>query len=119
MSFGPFLAILQCITSKNSKNYPKIGPPNKTPFLQKSQKTQIFYFRRAINLPKMSKKSKYFCQTTSHTLKRTEKNFYGHWNNIREMNFRFLKKNVSTEIQTRLKSLPKAKRSKKHVKMVS
>merc|ERR1711954_592034 len=104
------MGILQCITSKKLQKLPQIGPPNKTSFLQKSQKTQIFYFRRAINLPKMSKKSKYFCQTTSHTLKRTEKNFYGHWNNIREMNFRFLKKkNVSTEIRTRLKSLPTAK----------
>ena len=74
---------------KNSKNFPKIGPPNS-------------FFRRAINLPNMSKRSNFFCQTTPNGQGKN----YRHRNNIREMNLRFLEKNVSTEIRTRLKSLP-------------
>ena len=80
INFHEFWTIFGHSTVHHLKKTPKITPKldlQKKKFLQKSQKTQIFYFRRAINLPKMSKKSKFFCQTTSHTLKRTEKNFIG------------------------------------------
>ena len=95
INFHEFWIIFGHSTVHHLKKTPKITPKfdlEKKTFLQKSQKTQNFYFRRAINLPNMLKKSKFFCQTTSHTPKRTEKNFYRHRNNIREMNLRFLKK---------------------------
>ena len=105
MSFGPFLAILQCITSKklqkiaqNRTLEKKISP--------KKRKIADFFLRRAISSTKMVKNLKFFCSITSYVPNDTEKNFCDHWSHIREMNSRFLKKNVSPKILVRLESLP-------------
>ena len=51
-----------------------------------------FFFRMAINFPKMVKNSNFFCSITSYAPNDTEKSFCDHWSHIREMNSRFLKK---------------------------
>ena len=109
--FWPFYS---ASPQKNSKKYTKNGPSKKTPFLLKNEKWQIFFLRRAINSTKMVKNSKFFCSITSYAPNDTEKNFCDHWSHIREMNSRFLKKNVSPKIQVRLESLPICKTFNRH-----
>ena len=95
INFHQFWTIFGHYTVHHLKKTPKITP--NLDLQKKNVSTEIaknakFFFSTSHKSPKYVQKIKFFCQTTSHTLKRTEKNFYRHRNNIREMNFRFLKK---------------------------
>ena len=109
MSFGPFLAILQCITSKKLQKIYEKWTFEKKPISPKKRKMADFFLRRAINSTKMVKNSKFFCSITSYAPNDTEKIFCDHWSHIREMNSRFLKK--TPKIQVRLESLPLTKKN--------
>ena len=90
---------------KNSQNYPKLGSPKKHTFLQKSEKTQNLFFQQAINLPNMSRKSNFFVKqrlippNAQKKILQASEQYSRNEPQIPE-------KNISTEIRTRLKSLP-------------
>ena len=66
--------------SASPKKTPKITPNldlQKNTHFYRNPKKRNFFSRRVINLPNMSKKSKCFCQRTSHAPKHTESFFVG------------------------------------------
>ena len=91
MSFGQFLAILQCITSKKLQKLPQ-NWTSKKKVSTEIAKNAKFFFSTSHKSPKYVQKIKIFLPNNVTYPYSHRKNFYRHRNNIREMNLRFLKK---------------------------
>ena len=110
MSFGPFLAILQCITSKKLQKLPQNWTSKKKNVSTEIAKNAKFLFSTSHKSPKYVQKIKIFLPNNVSYPYSHRKKFLWSLEQYSGNELQIPEKNpVSTEIRTRLKSLPNEK----------